>query len=102
MSFRKPRPRRSGHSLEVDGFDKHFSRLYLHHDELLLINNALNELCNGPNKVASWEFHARCGGFREEAVVLLDQTSALLDQIHNRTQHDRSPRRRSSYFDHLR
>lgn len=29
--------------------------------ELVLLNNALNEICNGPNAIEEWEFHTRLG-----------------------------------------
>jgi hypothetical protein len=39
--------------------------------ELGLVNNALNEVLNGPLAIPGWEFHTRMGGSREEAEVLL-------------------------------
>ena len=50
-------------------------------DELLWVNNALNEVLNGPEAVEEWEFHARMGGDREHVRALLravnDQVGAL-------------------------
>ena len=39
--------------------------------ELLILSNCLNELCNGPDAITPWEFHARMGVERDEAVALL-------------------------------
>lgn len=39
-------------------------------DEVLLLANALNEVCNG---IDSWEFSTRLGGPREAALALLEQ-----------------------------
>jgi hypothetical protein len=41
--------------------------------ELLIINNALNEVLNGPDAIEEWEFGARIGTTREEARRLLDE-----------------------------
>jgi hypothetical protein len=35
-------------------------------DELLWINNALNEVLNGPEAIEKWEFQARIGGDRDQ------------------------------------
>jgi CCR4-NOT transcriptional regulation complex NOT5 subunit len=40
-------------------------------DELLWINNALNELLNGPEAIEEWEFHTRMGGHRDQVEALL-------------------------------
>lgn len=50
-------------------------------DELLWINNALNEVLNGPEAIDEWEFHARMGGDRDQVNALLrkvnDEVSAV-------------------------
>jgi hypothetical protein len=45
-------------------------------DELILINNALNEVCNG---IDIREFSTRLGASRSEAEELLDAIGKLID-----------------------
>lgn len=40
-------------------------------DEFRLLNNALNEVLNGPDAIEEWESHARMGGDRQEVAALL-------------------------------
>jgi hypothetical protein len=47
-------------------------------EELTLINNALNEVCNGVD-IEEWEFPARLGATRDEARDLLRRMGTLLD-----------------------
>jgi hypothetical protein len=46
--------------------------------ELLAINNALNEVCHGPELIEEPEFHTRMGVERREAEALLNQINRLL------------------------
>ena len=39
-------------------------------DEWVLVMNALNEVLNGPDAIEEWEFHARLGVHRAEALAL--------------------------------
>jgi hypothetical protein len=48
-------------------------------EELLLLNNALNEILNGPGAIAAWEFQLRTGVERQRAEVLLERFRMLLD-----------------------
>ena len=50
----------------------------LSRDELLAINNALNEVCNG---LDAWEFSTRMGVSQQEAAELLAKMGALLSQM---------------------
>jgi len=45
--------------------------------ELLILNNALNEACNG---LEPWEFSLRMGVERTEAVALLEKIRRLADE----------------------
>ncbi|HXU94458.1 MAG TPA: hypothetical protein VFP33_12455 [Gallionella sp.] len=45
----------------------------LSEEELVLINNALNEILNGPDSIAEWEFQTRTGVSTEAAKALLDR-----------------------------
>ncbi|WP_068638288.1 hypothetical protein [Thauera butanivorans] len=47
-------------------------------DELLIVNAALNEVCNG---IAVFEFETRIGANRERATALLKEVGALLDKM---------------------
>lgn len=49
-------------------------------EELGTLNNALNEILNGPNAIDGDEFHTRMGTERGEAVLLLEKIGKLLDQ----------------------
>jgi hypothetical protein len=49
--------------------------------ELVLLNNALNEICHGPDAIEDWEFHSRTGSNKPEAESLLDQLSKLVDDL---------------------
>ena len=44
-------------------------------EELGLIGNAINEVCNGVH-IPDWEFQTRLGHTKDEARVLLDQITA--------------------------
>jgi hypothetical protein len=41
-------------------------------NEYYMLNQALNEICNGPSAIPEWEFHSRVGVFRNEALEILD------------------------------
>jgi hypothetical protein len=47
-------------------------------DELLIVNNAINEVCNG---IDVPEFSTRIGSGREEALALLKEIGATLDRL---------------------
>jgi hypothetical protein len=46
-------------------------------DELGVLQNALNEILNGPEAIEDWEFQTRVGVSREEANALLDAVAGL-------------------------
>ncbi|MEK7583328.1 MAG: hypothetical protein AAB483_02925 [Patescibacteria group bacterium] len=46
-------------------------------NELVMVNNALNEILRGPDAIEEWEFHTRIGATREEAEKLFDMIKAL-------------------------
>ncbi len=52
----------------------------LSREELLLLNNALNEVCNGVH-LAEAEFATRLGVERGEALSLLSAVNHLVDRI---------------------
>jgi hypothetical protein len=52
----------------------------LSRDELLWINNALNEVLNGPEAIEHWEFQTRMGGERHEVAALLRKVHDRLDE----------------------
>lgn len=54
-------------------------RLHLTDSELMLLSNALNEVCNGSEAIPDWEFHTRMGVDRTEALRLLARVHDLLD-----------------------
>jgi hypothetical protein len=50
----------------------------LDRDELTLLNNALNEILNGPQAIESSEFSTRVGSSRREAEALLAAIDSAL------------------------
>ncbi len=50
----------------------------LSREELLLINNALNEILNGPEAIEDWEFETRVGCPRSQALALLKRIGLVL------------------------
>ncbi len=54
-----------------------YADVRLSRDELALLNNALNEVCNGIDFSDS-EFHTRLGADRSEGLALLRQINDLL------------------------
>ena len=48
-------------------------------NDLLIMNNALNEICNGPDAIEEWEFSTRMGVERGEVLSLLEKISGILD-----------------------
>ena len=40
-------------------------------EDLSILQNALNEICNGPAAIDDWEFQTRVGVERDEATALL-------------------------------
>ena len=50
-------------------------------DDLLAINNALNEVCNGANAIPDWEFQTLMGVERSEAQATLKRISALIPRV---------------------
>lgn len=49
-------------------------------DDLLAINNALNEVCHGPDAIAEWEFQTRMGVDRAAAKRTLGRIALALGQ----------------------
>lgn len=47
-------------------------------DELMILNNALNEVCNGIDLIG---FTSRIGADRERVAALLEEIGALLDTM---------------------
>ena len=54
------------------------SQVEIDRDELLIVNAALNEVCNG---IAVFEFETRIGADRERVTTLLKEIGALLDRM---------------------
>lgn len=50
-------------------------------DDLVAINNALNEVCHGPDAIPEWEFQARMGMDRAIAKQTLSRIRTALNQI---------------------
>ena len=53
-------------------------RADLTRSDLVLINNALNEVLHGPDAIDEAEFHTRIGATRAEAERLLDEVSRAI------------------------
>jgi hypothetical protein len=65
--------------VELLGTDQKGTQLRLTNEELVLLNNALNEVCNGI-AIEEWEFQTRLGASLNEARDLLQRFHALLKQ----------------------
>ncbi len=65
--------------MELLGTDQKGTQLRLTNEELVLLNNALNEVCNGI-AIEEWEFQTRLGASLNEARDLLQRFHALLKQ----------------------
>jgi hypothetical protein len=50
-------------------------------DELLAVNNALNEVLNGPDSIEDREFHSRMGVETAEARALLTAIGAAFERL---------------------
>jgi hypothetical protein len=46
-------------------------------NEVVIVSNAINEICNGPEAIEDWEFRTRVGASRSEAEALLQRLSEL-------------------------
>jgi hypothetical protein len=44
--------------------------------EIVIVSNAINEICHGPDAIEEWEFAMRIGASRCEAEALLDDLHA--------------------------
>jgi hypothetical protein len=53
----------------------------LSRQDLVLINNALNEILNGPHAIGDLEFETRTGVDRAYAEKLLKRCGTLIDQL---------------------
>ena len=54
------------------------SHIGISQDELLIVNAALNEICNG---IEVFEFETRIGADRERVAALLKEIGSLLDKM---------------------
>ena len=54
------------------------SQVEINREELLILNAALNEVCNG---IALFEFETRIGANRERVAALLKDIGLLLDKM---------------------
>jgi hypothetical protein len=64
--------------MEVVSTDKESSSVVLTHREAILLNNALNEVCNA---LGIQDFQTRLGITKDEARVVLKQFSVLLTNM---------------------
>ena len=42
-------------------------------DKAIILAQALNEICNGPDAIEDFEFHARMGATKDEVIKLADE-----------------------------
>jgi len=62
----------------LDVTNGHFD-IRLTRDELVMANNAINEICNTPTFIPDWEFQTRLGHTRDRMNELLTEISELLN-----------------------
>jgi hypothetical protein len=65
--------------METESFNKTRAQIAISSDELLIINNALNEVCNGID--LRGEFDTRMGCNLQEATRLLEAVHALVSEM---------------------
>ncbi|WP_207005769.1 hypothetical protein [Trinickia mobilis] len=66
--------------MKVNRVEKN-AEIELGYDELLILNAALNEVCNG---IDAFEFETRVGASIAQVEVLMKGIQAVLDKIENR------------------
>lgn len=64
--------------MDVRSIAEKNAQLTISENELLILNSALNEICNG---ISVPEFETRIGASREEAYALLDVMGRILDKM---------------------
>jgi hypothetical protein len=67
--------------VDVISTDNQEVTLRLQRDELVAVNNALNEVLNGPDSIEDWEFHTRMGVEPDEARALLAAVSTAFERL---------------------
>jgi hypothetical protein len=67
--------------MKVTSKDSGEISIQLTKDELLLINNALAEICGGPSNVDAEEFHPRLGVEKRTAELLLAEVGTAFDSM---------------------
>jgi hypothetical protein len=58
------------------------SLAWLSEEDLVLLNNALNEILHGPGAIDEVEFHTRTGANKSSAVALLARLSNAISKKH--------------------
>lgn len=64
--------------MELVTVTKQQAELKITVDELLIVNSALNEICNG---ISVAEFDSRIGATREDVILLLEKIGQILDSM---------------------
>ena len=64
--------------MEIINADTKCSQIAIGREDLLIMNAALNEVCNG---IALFEFETRMGADRERVTALLKEIGSLLDKM---------------------
>ena len=64
--------------MEIINFAVEQSRIDISREELLIVNAALNEVCNG---IDVFEFETRIGADRQRVAALLKKIGLLLDNM---------------------
>ena len=64
--------------MEIIDANREQSHISLSRDELLIVNAALNEVCNG---ISIFEFETRIGADRKQVSAILENIRLLLDKM---------------------
>ncbi|MDR2635765.1 MAG: hypothetical protein LBC08_02920 [Campylobacteraceae bacterium] len=64
--------------MKIIDFSNTEANIILNKNELIVINAALNEICNG---IELFEFETRIGTDREHVLALLNLVNKLLDKV---------------------
>ena len=72
--------------MKLTGMENHEFNVMLSYNELLIIKNALNEICNG---IEVPEFHARIGASLNEVQLVLDAIGSIIETAYRARLEDR-------------
>ena len=77
MTLSGPEPNRHDGSVRIVEKRSGSILVELTNDDVVIVSNAVNEICHGPDAIEEWEFSTRIGASRDEAEALLSALHEL-------------------------